>query len=296
MKHRLRHSKLLFVAALVALTGAATLYSPFALAKHHKHAAAAHHGRNAAHAPNNQPDKAPAPAAAPAHVTAPPRHAAHESGPPITLQVESVGFGELRIDGQPQADPKAPISLARGHHVLEWERSLHTTERLEVQLPMQPTHTSEVVRMGATPQWGMLDVSSTPPGAQVTLNQKILGLTPLHVQYVQPGVMQLVVGGNGTYPAARPTRVTAGQTTREEYLLRTKDVAISVRLLDADGADVRGAAVYLDGEWLGATPLSAKMMPGAHKLSAETPAGGTVEQTLKIDGGDAQEIVLRVPK
>ncbi len=214
--------------------------------------------------------------------------------PPIRVLLETVGFGELRVDGAVQLDPTLPLDLPPGRHVFEWERSLHPTERTELQLPLAATHTSDVLRLGTQAHWGELTVVSEPSNAQVMLNQTVIGLTPLRVPYVQPGELQLVVGGLDTYPAARATHIVAGQTTQEAFRLRGKDVLVSIRVLDAKDQELRGLTVYANGEWLGVSPLSVKLLPGQRRLSADLPDGRTLEQDVTVLGGDAQDVVLKV--
>jgi hypothetical protein len=71
---------------------------------------------------------------------------------------------------------------------------------------------------------GRLDVRSTPPGAQVSLNGRYAGDTPLDLPDLVPGTYQVLTELRGYLPAEKTVVLAAGDTERVDIVLQPADV------------------------------------------------------------------------
>jgi PEGA domain len=121
---------------------------------------------------------------------------------------------DIVIDGISRGATPAKISLTPGRHALELKAQ--DTSRTFT-LDIDPgTTISHYVEMGPTMvipavATGRLEVSTDPPGAQVTVNGTQRGRTPLTVADLQPGEVSVSLA-NGSGTVNRRVAITAGNT------------------------------------------------------------------------------------
>ncbi len=101
----------------------------------------------------------------------------------------------------------------------------------------------------ASAQAGSLFVISEPPGAQVTLDEVGVGVTPLDLSAVAASSHVLRVSAPGYDPAQETIVVAPGQRVEREVRLRATGAgAVSGTVFDVSATGVVGAQLWLEGE------------------------------------------------
>ena len=119
------------------------------------------------------------------------------------------------------------------------------------------THT-KAVNVGTTDTpapvtTGSLDVSSTPSGASIYVDDTYKGVTPKVISEVSEGSHQVKIARNGYYDYTRIANVAAGKTTTVSATLTYLPQAPVTGSLDVRSTP-SGASVYIDDTYKGITP------------------------------------------
>ena len=116
-----------------------------------------------------------------------------------------------------------------------------------------------------TDEKGFLSVDTQPQGAEVRLNGAILGKTPIQIETMVGDYVLTATMGKRYHPL------------REEFKLATTGLSIKSSLKPAFGkleinSKPKGAAVWLDGEKVGSTPLVVpEKLSGVYEYRIEKP-------------------------
>ena len=122
---------------------------------------------------------------------------------------------------------------------------------------------------------GILTIESTPPGALVEIDGSDGVPTP--VTYTVPAGKRHLKGILGGFdPIEQDANVEANGKTTATLKFNAGKVALSVN------STPPGAKISLDGEALGAAPLTTKVSGGAHKLEATLEGYVREEKTLEL--------------
>jgi formylglycine-generating enzyme required for sulfatase activity len=140
-----------------------------------------------------------------------------------------------------------------------------------------------------TPNFGIIDVHSTPLGREVSLNGRVVGRTPLSDYKVDPGKYEVLVAGPCHYAAGERVRVARGQKKKVEVKLKDKQGALRIGAKDSQGNDVE-AHVYVDGARIGTTPGDFKVSICAKELVVRHPALGVGRAAAKIKLNRRQDV------
>jgi hypothetical protein len=194
--------------------------------------------------------------------------------PPGSLRVISDPTGAtVRLDGI--ARGKTPLFIARvtpGTRRLRISMSGFTSATRQVEV-VSNQQASVQVELG-----GLLHILSIPDGAQVFIDEKYAGLTPLKTERLPAGSHQLRL-------AREQHRDSIGAVLVE----RGQEKEVTIRLLPTKGSvavssDPPGAAVYLDGESKGTTPLFIYgVIVGRHSLKLARPGYGDWERQITVE-------------
>ncbi len=132
---------------------------------------------------------------------------------------------------------------------------------------------------------GNLVVNSQPVDAQVFLDGKAVGKTPLEIKNVDEGEHRLRMELQNFYPSEEKVFVNRGQSTQSNAQLRIKMGYLDVTTLPA------GSSVALNGRFFGKTPLKIdKVEPG--KVAVEISCDGyrTFQETYSVKPSDTINI------
>jgi hypothetical protein len=163
---------------------------------------------------------------------------------------------EVSLDGVPIGEaPLADFEISPGLHELEFTIPRHFTEVVE--LDVQGMHRRQAVAATLEPDWAPVSVSSAPAGAEVLIDGRVVGASPVELELEQ-----------GTYDLE--LRLRGFNAWRDEIeVVASEPLEISsVKLVEADGrvrlvSEPPAAAVSVNGEYEGRTPLNLRLRPGA---------------------------------
>ncbi|MGB0590502.1 MAG: PEGA domain-containing protein [Myxococcota bacterium] len=104
------------------------------------------------------------------------------------------------------------------------------------------------------PTFATLDVKSTPAGLPVSLNDEVIGNTPLMDLQVDKGKHTLAIGDRCHYTKSQKLTLPAGKHHVVDVVMKARPAGLRVQAINASGDSVRGAKVFVDGTLMGVTP------------------------------------------
>ncbi len=119
-----------------------------------------------------------------------------------------------------------------------------------------------------------LELETTPPGARVLVGtEQVLARTPGVAQPLEPGELELLVLLDGHQPLRHSQRLPSGETR----LALTLEPGVKI----AVGSTPDQADVFVDGAWLGRSPLDVFVSPkGKHTLELRKEPYAPVSKTF----------------
>lgn len=206
-------------------------------------------------------------------------------------------FGNLRVESQP---PGAEILLGGeptgkttpavfkrkpgGKYPVTLRRNLYKEARETVTLGGGK---DSVVSLTLAPDFGVLEVRSTPPGAEITLNGEPTGeKTPHTFPARKAGVVEVTVAQPPLYlPQSQRVRLADGKTALVDLALGANFGSLSVT------SSPPGLSVELDGRALGETPVRLpRLTTGVHEVKLVSRTHGAPPQRVSIEQGDDADV------
>jgi hypothetical protein len=136
---------------------------------------------------------------------------------------------------------------------------------------------------------GTLAVTTSPSGVDVAIDGEHRGTTPLTV-YLAPGDHVLTIASDAEVRRIPVTITNGGEIAQFIELAATAPAAVEGQLQVR--TDPAGAAVSIDGESRGRSPLTIDgLSPGIHTVRLEGPLG-TVTQQVTIEAGVTASLVV----
>lgn len=125
-----------------------------------------------------------------------------------------------------------------------------------------------------------LAITSTPPGASVTLDGTNKGVTPVTIAGLKPRNYNVVVTLRGYAPISRTVDLSDSGQTAQDFTLQQAFGKVSVT------SDPTGAQVLLDGKDYGKTPLQLDSFPvGDYSLTLKLDGNKDITDTLSVAEG-----------
>lgn len=215
---------------------------------------------------------------------------------PAKLSLTSKPAGaQVTLGGQPLGvTPLSDVELPAGAHTLSLALQGYQPAQATVQLKAGKRTKKNVKLTAAKATTGVLTLTTKPPGAQVTLGGRPLGVTPLSSVEVYPGTHTLGLTLQGHRPQQIRVLVQAGKTLTQKITLKPLPATTGKLTLTSKPP---GAEVRLGQQVLGVTPLKAVVLPrGDHQL--QVTLAGHLPSTLpvRIDpgGSTTKKVTLRV--
>jgi len=204
----------------------------------------------------------------------------------VTLTTEPEAAAEVRVDGEPfGTTPLVDAEIMTGRHQIEFvaERYLAEVRELDVigggerqRLPVE-----------LTPNWAPITVETDPPGAAVLVDGNESGSTPLVLE-LSAGERVVEVRLRGYNAWADVVSVLADQPQTLPL----------ISLTEADGrvvlrSEPGGAAVSVNGEYRGQTPLELSLPPRLeHQLVLTKPGYDSIAQALSVAADSDRTLTL----
>lgn len=204
----------------------------------------------------------------------------------ITLTTTPDVGAEVRVDGEPLGTtPLTDVEIRPGAHRLEFVADRYLAEVRE--LDVAGGGERQNLDVALTPNWAPVAVASRPAGAEVLVDGTVMGVTPLETE-ITAGQRNIELRLRG-YNAWRDSIT---------VLADQPQVLPPVELTQADGrvelvTDPEGAAVSVNGEFRGQTPLTLRLDPGReHSLSLTKPGFETISQSLSVEADSGRRLEL----
>jgi hypothetical protein len=148
---------------------------------------------------------------------------------------------------------------------------------------------------------GRMAIKSVPAGAEVSLDGKARGRTPLTLRGLPFGTHEVVVSRSGFAAETRRVEVSAAQPAGEVLVelhaahpsaVPPKPAEAKTGALDIDTRP-RGATIVLDGKTLGVTPLEvAAVAAGSHELRVELSGYKSITTTIDVTAGQTTRFTV----
>lgn len=134
-----------------------------------------------------------------------------------------------------------------------------------------------------------IDFTSEPAGAEVLINGAARGRTPVRVERVPSGTVEVALRLDGHAEYTERLQVKAGESIKVDATLAARPGSLTVI------TDPAQARIYIDDQFRGESPLSlADVPPGSHRVRVERrgfePDARTV--TVKADASATEEFRL----
>jgi len=205
----------------------------------------------------------------------------------VTIASLPVAGAAVRIDGRMAGrTPLDGLALEAGSHKVEVKAPRYLVARAD--LEVEGLGKKQRLEIRLTPAWAALSFSSEPPGATLSIDGDVVGVTPLSIDLAAGEHALELAKANYDTLRDRITVVANQPRTVPRFTLRESaaEIALSSR--------PSGATVTVDGVFQGRTPLALQLTPRAtHALRLTLPGFRPVRRTLRVKA--AQRTTLRVP-
>jgi hypothetical protein len=199
-------------------------------------------------------------------------------------QLESNPTGaHVYVDGKYIGRTPARVELDEGQHfaTFYWQNQVRT-ETFFVTAGRTVVVTANFI------QKTMLNITTTPPGAQIFLDGSFIGVSPIQVE-VQPGQHTVLATMPGYSAAQQSFTVAPGETKTVNLALNPEQATLKVYSSPA------GASIYVNGQYRGVAPsagLTLTLTPGTYTVEARLSGYQDASTTVTLNPGESRSITL----
>jgi formylglycine-generating enzyme required for sulfatase activity len=204
----------------------------------------------------------------------------------VTVDSGQVHGAEVIVDGAGVGrTPLPPVEVAPGEHEIRVraERYREFLQRILV----EGGGSEQTVIAELEPDWAGVSFDSDPPGARVRAGGKTLGVTPLTAD-LEPGRHEIEYRLEGHKVHHDSVTVVAGEPMDLP--------AVKLELLDGKlvlRSEPAGAAVQVDGDYRGQTPVEIYLSPGrTHFVQLSKTGHDPASRDVILEGGEAREVAV----
>jgi formylglycine-generating enzyme required for sulfatase activity len=205
----------------------------------------------------------------------------------IELATEPEVGAEVLVDGRPIGRTPTIADIVPGTHRLEFAAERYLTEVRE--LDVIGGGERQALSVALTPNWAPVTLETEPSGADVQVNGEPAGTTPAELELTAgEHDIELRLPGYNAWQGS--VAVAANEPQR----------LAPVTLVPADGrVDLVSmpaeAAVSVDGEFRGRTPLTLRLRPGrAHTITLTKPGYETATRELSVDADSGRRVEVEL--
>jgi len=209
---------------------------------------------------------------------------------PASIDVDGIQVGQTPLT--------TPIRVASGAHIVGAQAPGYLATRREITLPGEATQTIEIQLQAAAARLAQLWISSSPQGAEILVNGKSVGTTPLSASIsVDPGELQVEARRAGYLRAARILSLGDGARGDVAFALE-EDVTASPssRSLLRVVASEPGVEIAVDGIVRPNAGSGVSLPQGRHQLRVTLAGFETVDRAVDLPPGNETPLaVILVP-
>ncbi|MFQ5669077.1 MAG: PEGA domain-containing protein [Acidobacteriota bacterium] len=204
----------------------------------------------------------------------------------LAIDTGPVQGASVLVDGEEKGvTPLDPVELAPGDHQVRIEARRY--EVFETAVSIAGGGSRQELQAELVPRWAAVTVRSTPAGAAVRVDGKMVGTTPVTVDLLE-GAHAVALHLAGHKPRSETIRV-AARRPMEIGPLNLDLVDAHLKVQSAPG----GATVTLDGQYRGETPMDLPLAAGrTHTIRVSKAGHETATRTVNLDSGQSQEMAV----
>ena len=176
--------------------------------------------------------------------------------------------------------------LSEGSHFVEAKKESHETSSKNVSLVLGKSETITI--KNPKPIYGFLDVNSDPMSANIYLNGVKYGQTPNVISNLLIGDYELKLQIEGCPVLKKNITIKKGETL---FLNETLETGKSIKLK----TNLAGDKIYVDGEYVGMTPVNVDLTYGTHKVEAKRGTQ-TTSKVIDVSIGGSSEFMFEFGK
>lgn len=177
----------------------------------------------------------------------------------VSVNITTDSKSDIYVDNEKRGTGTWNGRLSDGSHSLEARKASHKTAIKNVQLTLGTTE--NIVIPDPEPIYGTLEVVSNPIGADIIIDGKSFGTTPRVLGNVLIGTHELRLEKTGCTPVIKNfTLDDKNKLDINEKLETGKEISIST--------DKSGDQIYVDGSYIGVSPLTSTLSFGEHEITA----------------------------
>ena len=196
----------------------------------------------------------------------------------VNVTVNTDSQSDIYVDDEYKGKGRWTGRLSDGTHMFEARKTNHRTSKKSLDLVLGETKTISID--APSPINGELEINSTPMGATIYIDGKHYGETPNYISDILIGEHELKLTKQGCVSVTKTITIKEGETLSVNEKLQTgKEISIST--------DQSGDKIYVDGNYLGVSPIATYLSYGNHEIKAERN-GKTASKTINVAqyGGD----------
>ncbi|MCX7812407.1 MAG: PEGA domain-containing protein [Pseudothermotoga sp.] len=202
------------------------------------------------------------------------------------VQLESNPTGAyVYVDGRYLGRTPARVELDEGQHF--------ATFYLQDQVIVETFFVTEGRTIVVTANFlrkTMLNIQTTPPGAQIYLNGSYVGVSPLQIE-VQPGTHTILATRPGYEPEQRSVTIALGETKTVSMALSPERATLIVF------TNPIGASIYINTQYRGTTTsagLSLSLTPATYTIVARMSGYQDASVTVTLSPGETRSVTLNL--
>ncbi|MDY5125940.1 MAG: SUMF1/EgtB/PvdO family nonheme iron enzyme [Prevotella sp.] len=193
-----------------------------------------------------------------------------------TLTLTTAAEAEIWINDQLRGKGSWTGDLSSGAYTIECRRESHRKTIKE--LAVTPSMTGQTIPLAApVPVYGMVDISSSPAGADIYIDNVKVGTSPMIIPECLIGSHTVSITKQGYSQFTQTINVAENTTTEVSATLQNG------RPITITAAD--NAIIHIDGTSMGTSTFSGNLAYGKHTVYAELNGKRTDSETIDVTMG-----------
>ncbi|MBT6114803.1 MAG: PEGA domain-containing protein, partial [Porticoccaceae bacterium] len=195
---------------------------------------------------------------------------------------------QLSIDDQdPVTVPGTISEISRGAHKLEFAKYRYFTLQQEVEI--EGLGKTQAIDISLQPAWGQVEFTTVPEGAELFIDQRLIGQTPLSAEVLETG-SQLTLKAPGYKTLQQQVRVKAGSKATHPL----------IEMIVADGTLTinsvpQGASITIDKQFKGTSPMDVAVTPFAkHNIELFLEGYLNTKQSVSVKPEQQRQISVNL--
>ena len=179
-------------------------------------------------------------------------------------------FSGIKLNGN---DNSIRCLLAQGEYVFGFTAPGYRSEYRKVAIPKKQKFTYEVK---LAPVTAATLITTAPAGAEVTMDGKVMGITPLVIKELPKGEYMANIAMKGYAPMALKWRIDSGRPVKAHGVLESN---LGTLVVESEPGRAR---VFIDGEEVGETPYKIQRPEGKYVVRLVKAACNPEERNVNI--------------